>query len=72
MREYFDFREGRPTAETVADKEGVEEEKPAGIEQQRPAVLLNLFLGGEFVRNSERQSQNHDLDHCANNVSSVQ
>ncbi len=26
--------------------DGVEEEKPAGSEQQRPAVLLNLFLGG--------------------------
>lgn len=124
LREYFDFREGRPTAETVAEKlgisaglvrqwladnhnaelldeivplwpnigsarqyasnhvpealqnlvelmrsaksekvrldatttllalagvrpaEGVEEAKPAGSEQQRPAVLLNLFLGG--------------------------
>ena len=124
LREYFDFREGRPTAETVSEKlgipvrtvrewlcdnnnaklldeivplwpnigsarqyasdnvpealrtivelmrsaksekvrldatttllalagvrpaDGVEEEKPAGHEQQRPAVLLNLFLGG--------------------------
>ena len=123
LREYFDFREGRPTAETVAEKLGisaglvrqwladnhnaelldeivplwpnigsarqyasnhvpealqnlvelmrsaksekvrldatttllalagvrpterVEEEKPASLEQQRPAVLLNLFLG---------------------------
>ena len=30
----------------VRPAEGVEEEKPAGSEQQRPAVLLNLFLGG--------------------------
>ena len=29
----------------VRPAEGVEEEKPAGVEQQRPAVLLNLFLG---------------------------
>lgn len=26
--------------------DGVEEEMPAGTEQQWPAVLLNLFLGG--------------------------
>ena len=26
--------------------DGVEEKKPAGGEQQRPAVFLNLFLGG--------------------------
>ena len=30
----------------VRPVDGVEEEKPAGGEQQRPAVLLNLFLGG--------------------------
>ncbi len=30
----------------VRPADGVEEEKPAGSEQQRPAVLLNLFLGG--------------------------
>ena len=30
----------------VRPADGVEEEKPSGIEQQRPAVLLNLFLGG--------------------------
>ena len=29
----------------VRPTEGVEEEKPASLEQQRPAVLLNLFLG---------------------------
>jgi hypothetical protein len=29
----------------VRPAEGVEEEKPASLEQQRPAVLLNLFLG---------------------------
>ena len=124
LREYFDFRDGRPTAETVSEKlgipvrtvrewlcannnaklldeivplwpnigsarqyssdhvqealrtnvqlmgsaksekwrldattsrlglaggrpvEGVKEEKPTGAEQQRPAVLLNLVLGG--------------------------
>ena len=30
----------------VRPADGVEEENPPGAEQQRPAVLLNLFLGG--------------------------
>ena len=34
----------------VRPADGVEDEKPAGSEQQRSAVLLNLFLGGGDVR----------------------
>lgn len=41
--------------------DGVEEEKPSGIEQQRPVVLLDLFLGGggeeRPIRVIERQAR---------------